>query len=220
MNIRDIGRSVGEMVAENVGRAAGRLQEATSLSADVLESDEAYLVVFDAPGAAASDVQVRYEDGNVLVRIDRFREFREGFEMRFPGRGLALDGSVELPDDALVDPDEATATLRNDGTLEVEIPKRGEPIDFESDDSRGSDVEADDFGNDDDEEGEFGGGDIEADDFGNDDDEESEFGGSDVEADDFGSDDVGENGSGNDDVGEDGSGSDGVEGGDFEEDSA
>jgi len=251
MNIRDIGRSVGEMVAENVGRAAGRLQEATSLSADVLESDEAYLVVFDAPGAAASDVQVRYEDGNVLVRIDRFREFREGFEMRFPGRGLALDGSVELPDDALVDPDEATATLRNDGTLEVEIPKRGEPIDFESDDSRGSDVEADDLGNDDDGEGEFGGGDveaddfgnddaggggefrggdIEADDFGNDDDEEGEFGGSDVEADNFGSDDVGENGSGdddvgengsgNDDVGEDGSGSDGVEGGDFEEDSA
>jgi HSP20 family molecular chaperone IbpA len=231
MNIRDIGRSVGEMVAENVGRAAGRLQEATSLSADVLESDEAYLVVFDAPGAAASDVQVRYEDGNVLVRIDRFREFREGFEMRFPGRGLALDGSVELPDDALVDPDEATATLRNDGTLEVEIPKRGEPIDFESDDSRGSDVEADDFGNDDaGGGGEFRGGDIEADDFGNNDDEEGEFGGSDVEADDFGSDDVGENGSGNDDVGEngsgnddvgeDGSGSDGVEGGDFEEDSA
>jgi HSP20 family molecular chaperone IbpA len=231
MNIRDIGRSVGETVAENVGRAAGRLQEATSLSADVLESDEAYLVVFDAPGAAASDVQVRYEGGNVLVRIDRFREFREGFEMRFPGRGLALDGSVELPDDALVDPDEATATLRNDGTLEVEIPKRGEPIDFESDDSRGSDVEADDSGNDDaGGGGEFGGGDIEADDFGNDDDEEGEFGGSDVEADDFGSDDVGENGSGdddvgengsgNDDVGEDGSGSDGVGGGDFEEDSA
>jgi len=131
MRIRDIGRSVGKAVAENVGRAAGRLQEATPLAADVLESEEAYLVVFDAPGAAASDVQVRYKDGEVLVRIDRFREFREGFEMRFPGRGLALDGSGELPPDALVDPDHATATLRDDGTLAVEIPKRDDPLDFD-----------------------------------------------------------------------------------------
>ncbi|MFB6229337.1 MAG: Hsp20/alpha crystallin family protein [Halobacteriales archaeon] len=129
MNIREIGRSVGETVAENVGRAAGRLQEATPLSADVLESEDAYLVVFDAPGATASDIQVRYEEGDVLVRIDRFREFREDFEMRYPGRGLALDGSVELPDDAVVDPDGATATLRDDGTLAVEVPKRDEPID-------------------------------------------------------------------------------------------
>ncbi len=130
MNIRDIGRSVGETVTENVGRAVGRLQEATPLSADLLESDDAYLVLFDAPGAAASDVQVRYEEGEVLVRIDRFREFREGYEMRYPGRGLALDGSVELPEDALVDPDGATATLREDGTLAVEVPKREDPIDF------------------------------------------------------------------------------------------
>ena len=135
MNIRDISRSVGETVAENVGRAAGRLQEAKPLSADVLESEDAYLVVFDAPGAAASDVQVRHEDGEVLVRIDRFREFREGYEMRFPGRGLALDGSVELPDDAAVDPDRATATLRSDGTLAVEVPKLSEPADPEDEEA-------------------------------------------------------------------------------------
>jgi HSP20 family molecular chaperone IbpA len=154
MNIRDIGRSVGEAVAENVGRAAGRLQEATPLSADVLESEAAYLVVFDAPGAVASDVQVRYEDGEVLVRIDRFREFREGFEMRYPGRGLALDGSVELPGDALVDPDAATATLRDDGTLAVEVPKRGDPIDVGSDvaDGAGDTGDADDMENEDDDE--------------------------------------------------------------------
>jgi HSP20 family protein len=139
MNIRDIGRSVGKTVAENVGRAAGRLQEATALSADVLESDDAYLVVFDAPGAAASDIQVRYEDGEVLVRIDRFREFREEFEMRYPGRGLALDGSAQLPEGAVVDPDGADATLRNDGTLAVEIPKRDDPIDDEAERDTGTD---------------------------------------------------------------------------------
>lgn len=124
MTLREIGRSVGESLLENVGRAAGRLQERRPLAADLLESEDAYLAVFDAPGATAGDVQVRYDDGTVLVRVDRFREFYPDFEMRFPGRGLALDGSVELPEDAAVDPDGATATLRDNGTLEVEIPKR------------------------------------------------------------------------------------------------
>jgi len=148
MNIREIGRSVGEKVTENVGRAAGRLQEATPLSADVLESDDTYLAVFDAPGATAGDVQVRYEEGDVLVRIDRFREFREGHEMRYPGRGLALDGAVELPGDAVVDPEGATATLRDDGTLAVEVPKRDDPTDAGdgTETEAGNEAGADDHG--------------------------------------------------------------------------
>jgi len=121
--IRDIGESIGESVVENVGRVAGRAQERTPLPVDLLESDDAYLAVFDAPGATTQDVQVQYRDGVVEVRIDRFRGFHENFEMRYPGRGLALDGRVELPADARVDPDAATATLRDSGTLEVEVPK-------------------------------------------------------------------------------------------------
>ena len=130
--IRDIGRSVGSAVVERVGRAASRVQESTPLASDLLESDDAYLVVFDAPGATTSDVQVRYRNGAVLVRIDRFRDYHEGFEMRFPGRGLSLDGRVRLPDDALVDPEHADATLRENGTLEVRIPKRPTGDDGES----------------------------------------------------------------------------------------
>lgn len=122
-SIGDVGRSVGEAVMEGFGRAAGRVQERTPLPADLLESDDAYLVVFDAPGATVSDIQVRYVDGSVRVRIDRFRDFHEGFEMRFPGRGLALDGRVDLPGDAVVDPDAAEATLRANGTLEIRVPK-------------------------------------------------------------------------------------------------
>ena len=118
-----VGRSVGESVLEGVGRTASRVSEARPLRPDLLEDDEAYLAVFDAPGAAASDVQVRFEDGRVLVRIDRFRDHHEGFEMRYPGRGLSLDGRVRLPRDATVDPDAATATLRANGTLEVRVPK-------------------------------------------------------------------------------------------------
>lgn len=119
-----VGRSVADAVVEQVGRAVGRVHEASPLPTDVLEGEDAYLVVVDAPGATASDVQVRYRRDAVEVRIDRFREHREGFEMRFPGRGMALDARAQLPTGAAVDVDAATATLRGDGTLEVRIPKR------------------------------------------------------------------------------------------------
>jgi HSP20 family molecular chaperone IbpA len=126
-NLRNIGESVGTTVMERVGRAMGRAQERTPLAVDLLESDDAYLAVFDAPGATSTDVQVQYVDGAVEVRIDRFRGFHEGFEMRYPGRGLSLDGRVELPEDAHVDAEAATATLQDNGTLSVEVPKRDEP---------------------------------------------------------------------------------------------
>lgn len=131
MRLGEFGRSMGSAVLKRVGRAAGRFQEESWLATDVLESDDEYLVVFDAPGANASDVQVRYQDGAVLVRLDRFRAFREGFEMVFPGRGLALDGRAELPEDAVVDPDRARARLDENGTLSVFLPKADEGADIE-----------------------------------------------------------------------------------------
>jgi HSP20 family molecular chaperone IbpA len=123
-SLRDIGESVGSTVMERVGRAMGRAQERKSLPVDLLEGEDAYLAVFDAPGAQSTDVQVQYTEGAVEVRIDRFRGFHEGFEMRYPGRGLSLDGRVELPDDARVDARAATATLEDNGTLQVRVPKR------------------------------------------------------------------------------------------------
>ena len=137
MNLGDVSRSVGNRVLETVGRAASRVQESKSLPADVLESDDAYLVVFDAPGVAQTDVQVRYVDGAVEVRIDRFREFYDDHEMRVPGRGMSLDGRADLPADAHVDADAAQATLRANGTLEVHVPKRDD-VDAERDASAGT----------------------------------------------------------------------------------
>jgi HSP20 family molecular chaperone IbpA len=122
--IRELGESIGNTVVESVGRAVGRSQERRPLPADLLESDDAYLAVFDMPGVEREDVQVRFEDERVLVRADRFRDFHEGFEMRFPGRGLSFDGQVSLPEGASVDPDGASATLKRNGTLHVHVPKR------------------------------------------------------------------------------------------------
>lgn len=123
MKVWEIGRSVGNHIAESVGRVASHVQESRPLAADLLESDDAYLVVFDAPGVSGGDVQVRFVNGEVRVRLERFREFHEGFEMRLPGRGLSLDGHVRLPEDATIDPEAATATLKESGTLHVRIPK-------------------------------------------------------------------------------------------------
>jgi HSP20 family protein len=99
-------------------------------------------------------VQVRFVDGEVQVRADRFRAFHEGFETRFPGRGLALSGRTQLPPDAVVDAESADATLTENGTLQVNIPKETDstdvPLDDEAsegeaaDETDGTDAEADD----------------------------------------------------------------------------
>jgi HSP20 family molecular chaperone IbpA len=126
---KEFGKSAANAVLERVGRGVGKVQERKPLSYDVLESNDAYLVVFDAPGVTRSDVQVRYVEGEVQVRLDRFRDFHEGFEMRFPGRGLSLDGRARLPPDADVDAGEASATLSDNGTLRIEVPKHADGTD-------------------------------------------------------------------------------------------
>jgi HSP20 family molecular chaperone IbpA len=122
--IREVGESVGRVVLSGIGRASSRVQERKPLPADLLESDDAYLAVFDAPGARAGDVDVRFESDTLTVRVDRFRDLHEDYEMRFPGRGLSLTGSVTFPESADVEADAADATLTQNGTLEVLIPKR------------------------------------------------------------------------------------------------
>ena len=120
---KELGERVESAVLEGIGRSSARWQEKTPLKVDLLESDDAFLAVFDAPGVRREDVEVRFDENTVFVRIDRFRDFHDGFEMRLPGRGLSLDGSVDLPADAEVDAREADATVAQNGTLRVTVPK-------------------------------------------------------------------------------------------------
>jgi len=124
--LKELGESIAENALERVGRGVARVQERSPLPYDLLESDDAYLVVFDAPGVRHKDVQVRFADRELRVTIDRFRTFHEGFEMRFPGRGLSLDGAAPLPEGVAVDPENASATVTEAGTLQVRVPKRGD----------------------------------------------------------------------------------------------
>lgn len=114
---------IGDAVLDTIGQLASRLHEETPLRSDLLESPEEFLLLFDAPGATVSDVEVWYEDGGIEVRVDRFRTGHEDFELTFPGRGIALEGRAELPEDAAVDAKRASAQLLEDGTLEVRLPK-------------------------------------------------------------------------------------------------
>jgi len=122
--IRELARPFESATLDALGRTAARFHEERGLDADVYEGDAEYLVVVDAPGAQPADVQARYVDDRVEVRIDRFRSFHEGFEMRYPGRGQTLSARVDLPEDAVVDAAAAAATLADDGTLRVRLPKR------------------------------------------------------------------------------------------------
>ncbi|ELY43654.1 Hsp20/alpha crystallin family protein [Natronorubrum sulfidifaciens] len=123
MSLSELRKSVGNALYRHVGRAHSQVQKHRSLPVDILENETTYQVVFDAPGVEPDDVQVRYLEGTVKIRINRFRQFRERYEMRFPGRGMELDGEADLPDDAIVDPDSGTATLTETGTLRIDIPK-------------------------------------------------------------------------------------------------
>lgn len=155
MKIREWGEQVGQAVLDGVGRVASRVQERKPLPADLLESEEAFLAIFDAPGAELEDVQVRFDEGTIRVRIDRYRDLYEGFEMRFPGRGLTLDGEVDLPEGASVEPKKSDATLAMNGTLRVEIPKDDDDaVDIEPHEEGDSPGETPDEGTLDDDSGE------------------------------------------------------------------
>ena len=123
MRFNGLRERIGRGIYRHVGRANGLVQRTRPLSADVLENDVSYLVIFDTPGVGSEDLEVRYVTGRVRIRVDRFREFYDGFEMRFPGRSMELDGEIELPEDAVVDPEAATARVSDVGTVKIEIPK-------------------------------------------------------------------------------------------------
>ena len=137
--LRELGETVGQQVFEGVGRVSSRAQERRPLPVDLLESDDAYLAVFDAPGADREDIQIRFDENTLYVRIDRFREFYEDFEMRVPGRGLALDGQVTLPEEASVEEGAAKATLTDSGTIQVRLPKVGGDTTIDVEDEAGTD---------------------------------------------------------------------------------
>ncbi|MGM0447526.1 MAG: Hsp20/alpha crystallin family protein [Methanobacteriota archaeon] len=89
--------------------------------ADLLESDEGYVLVVDLPGAAAETTEVLVEDGRIDIEGRREKTVPEGFEYVREDRPLFLDAELPLPSDA--DGTGADAEIDR-GVLKISLPKR------------------------------------------------------------------------------------------------
>ncbi len=89
--------------------------------ADVLESESAYLLVVDLPGASAETTDVSFGSGRLRIEARREKDTPHEFQYVSEDRALFLDAELPLPPDA--DGDDAAASMRR-GVLEVRLPKR------------------------------------------------------------------------------------------------
>lgn len=90
--------------------------------ADLLEGDDAYLVVLDVPGATPDSTEIRAEAGRLVIEARRRKSTPDGFRYRSEERTSILDVELPLPPDA--DGEGAEASL-DSGVLELRIPKLG-----------------------------------------------------------------------------------------------
>jgi HSP20 family protein len=93
-----------------------------AIFADLLESEDAYLVVVDLPGATGDSVDVAVEDGRVHIEASRGKDVPREFRYVQEERSLFLDTELPLPPDVGERGTEATVER---GVLELRLPKRG-----------------------------------------------------------------------------------------------
>jgi len=91
--------------------------------ADLLESEDAYLLVIDLPGVRGETVDATVDDGRLAIEARREKDVPAGFRYRSEDRALFLDLEVPLPPDATGRGAEAEM---EQGVLELRLPKEGE----------------------------------------------------------------------------------------------
>jgi HSP20 family molecular chaperone IbpA len=89
--------------------------------ADLLESDDAYLLVVDMPGVVEDTVDVAVTDGTLELEARREKDVPVSFSYLREDRSLFLDAELPLPPDATGAG--ASATIDR-GVLELRLPKR------------------------------------------------------------------------------------------------
>jgi HSP20 family protein len=98
--------------------ALGDLPDA--VFADLLESEDAYLLVVDVPGVTGDTVEATVEKGQIHVEARRQKDVPIEFQYRSEERSLFLDIDLPIPPDATGR--DATATVDR-GVLELRLPK-------------------------------------------------------------------------------------------------
>ncbi|WP_435333812.1 Hsp20/alpha crystallin family protein [Haloarchaeobius sp. TZWWS8] len=90
--------------------------------ADLLESDDAYLLVVDLPGVSRDTLDIHVKNGRLRLEARREKDVPPEFHYDREERSMFLDAELPLPPDATAE--EATATVDR-GVLELRLPKRG-----------------------------------------------------------------------------------------------
>jgi HSP20 family protein len=91
-----------------------------SVFTDLLESDDAYLLIIDLPGATAETANAWVEGRRLRLEAKREKEVPSEFRYLQENRSLFIDTEIPLPLDATET--DAEATLRQ-GVLELRLPK-------------------------------------------------------------------------------------------------
>jgi HSP20 family molecular chaperone IbpA len=89
--------------------------------ADLLESDDEYLLVLDLPGVTADTVEIQIERGRLVIEARREKDVPGEFRYVREDRALFLDVELPLPPDLTGAGAEATMER---GVLELHLPKR------------------------------------------------------------------------------------------------
>lgn len=93
--------------------------------ADLLESEDAYMLVLDLPGATRSTTDLSVTDGRLTIEARREKDVPSEFRYRRENRSLFLDAQLPLPPDATGSDAEASMDR---GVLELRLPKRGSEV--------------------------------------------------------------------------------------------
>ncbi len=91
-----------------------------AIFADLFESDDAYLVVIDLPGATAETTEITAETGRVAIEAHRIKDVPPEFRYEREDRPVILDADLPVPPDATAE--NASASI-DKGVLELRLPK-------------------------------------------------------------------------------------------------
>lgn len=88
--------------------------------ADLLEDEDAYLLVVDLPGATEETVDVTIDSGRLRIEAQREKDVPREFRYLTEERALFLDAELPLPSDATGA--DASGTIER-GVLTLTLPK-------------------------------------------------------------------------------------------------
>ncbi|MEF8784763.1 MAG: Hsp20/alpha crystallin family protein [Haloarculaceae archaeon] len=89
--------------------------------ADLLEGEDAYVLVIDLPGTTPETVDASVESGKLVIEARREKDVPPEFRYVSEERSLFLDAELPLPLDATGSGAEGTVER---GVLELHIPKQ------------------------------------------------------------------------------------------------